>query len=157
MVLQLARDHQLIAGHLRGLFHIAIGRRLTNADGDVLSTGMSWRDLSQLLKLLKFDREVVRELGADPDLLSPKDRERFWYAAIALAKVDSAQARHEAEELTASLKDLGIIVGPAPHAAPATLSDGRAPKPKAAPKSARAAEPSEAITPAPKPTKRKKK
>ena len=56
MVLQLARDHGLIAGHLRGLFHIAIGRRLTGADGNVLSTGMSWRDLSQLLKLVKFMR-----------------------------------------------------------------------------------------------------
>ena len=69
MMLQLARDHRLIAGHLRGLFHIAIGRTLTATDGTILSMGMSWRDLSQLLKAMKFDREHVRELGADPDLL----------------------------------------------------------------------------------------
>ena len=146
MMLQLARDHRLIGGHLRGLFHIAIGRTLTAPDGTILSMGMSWRDLSQLLKAMKFDREHVRELGADPDLLSPKDRERFWYAAIALAKVDSAEARGEAEELIGSLAKLGIRVGPGPGGVPTAPVNGRA-------KSAA----SEAVTPAPKTPKRKKK
>ena len=160
MMLQLARDHRLIAGHLRGLFHIAIGRKLTDAEGTVLSTGMSWRDLSQLLKTLKYDREIVRELGADPDSLSPKDRERFWYAAIALANVDSAQARREAEELTASLRGLGIRVGPAPTGMPTALPNGRnaKPAPVKAAKSVVEPELPDAITPVPKsPPKRKKK
>ena len=145
MVLQLAREHGLVAGHLRGLFHIAIGRKLTAADGTVLSTGMSWRDLSQLLKSLKFDREIIRELGADPDVLAPKDRERFWYSAIALAKVESAEARREAEELTVSLKKLGIQVGPGPGGTPTAAVNERS---KSTP---------EAIKTAPKASKRKKK
>ena len=144
MLLQLARDHRLVAGHLRGLLHIAIGRTLTAADGTILSGGMSWRDLSQLLKAMKFDREHVRELGADPDSLSPKDRERFWYAAIALAKVDSADARREAEELIGPLAKLGVRVGPGPGGVPTGPVNGRS-------KSA------ESVTPASKSPKRKKK
>ena len=145
MVLQLARDHGLIPGHLRGLFHIAIGRKLTAADGTVLSMGMSWRDLSHLLKALKFDREIIRELGADPEALAPKDRERFWYSAIALAKVESAEARQEAEELTVSFKRLGIQVGPGPGGTPTAAVNERT---KTTP---------EAVKPAAKASKRKKK
>ena len=98
-VLELIRDRGLVAGRLRGFFHLVIGRTLSRGDGTILSTGVTWRELSQLLKLLKFDRDLVKELDADPDSISPKDREKFWYVAISLAKVDSAQARREAEEL----------------------------------------------------------
>jgi hypothetical protein len=70
------------------------------------------------LKLLRFDKELVRELGADPEVLAPRDRQRFWYSAIAMGRVDSPEALAEAERLVAPLKDLGYIVGPSPGAAP---------------------------------------
>lgn len=112
-LLEVVRDKKLAAGSLRGLFHIAIGRTVTAPDG-AASAGVTWRELSVLLKDAKYDKELVRELGADPDALAPKDREKMWYHAIGLAKVDSAEARTQADKLAAALKPLGFVVGPAP-------------------------------------------
>jgi hypothetical protein len=112
--LELVRDQQLVSGHLSGVFHIAIGRRISTPAGDLLAAGVTWRELAALLKELKFDRELVRELGADPDQLSPKDREKFWYYAVAMAKVDGPEASGQADELAARLAPLGLVVGPHP-------------------------------------------
>ena len=149
VVLELIRDRKLASGRLRGVFHLVIARKLTRTDGTLLSTGVTWRELSQLLKSLKFDRELVKELGTDPDLLAPKDREKFWYAAISLAKVDSPQARREAEELLELLNPLGIVVA---STAP-TRTPLLAPPPHALP-NVEGIEHTEVTTPAP---KRKKK
>lgn len=113
-LLEVVREKKLAAGALRGLFHIAIGRTVTDRDGAVTSNGVTWRELAVLLKDAKFDKELVRELGADPDSLAPKDREKMWYHAIGLAKVDSAEARAQADKLAAALKPLGFVVGAAP-------------------------------------------
>src|SRR5947199_10377616 len=77
--LETVRQRGLVAGNLRGLFHIAIGRRVTRADGTVVSTGLTWRELANLLKGMRYEKELVAEVGADPDELSPRDRQRFWY------------------------------------------------------------------------------
>lgn len=113
-LLEAARANGLVTGHFRGLLHIAIGRRVTKLDGTKVSDGMTWRPLAALLKALRFDPEYGREVGADPDTLSPRDRERYWYAVIAMAGVDSPQAVAEAEKLAEALKPLGYLVGPAP-------------------------------------------
>ena len=112
--LEAVRDAGVASGHLRGLFHVLIGRRISTTSGDVISTGVTWRELSNLLKNSRFDKELVRELGADPDTLSPRDRQRMWYSAIGLAKVDSPQALAQATKLAAMLKPLGYVVGPTP-------------------------------------------
>jgi hypothetical protein len=116
-LLDAARSRGLVTGHFRGLLHIAIGRRVTMPDGTLVSAGLTWREIAAILKQLRFDRELVRELGADPDKLAPRDRQRFWYAAIALAKVDSPEAVAQAEAITGRLKDLGFVIGPSPTAA----------------------------------------
>jgi hypothetical protein len=116
-LLDSARARGLVTGHLRGLLHIAIGRRVSRPDGTVLSAGMTWREVAAILKQLRFDRELVREIGAEPDHLAPRDRQRFWYSAIAMAKVDSPEAVAQAEALVDRLKDMGYVVGPAPTAA----------------------------------------
>src|SRR5689334_1406868 len=117
-LLEAIRDNGLAAGRFRGVLHIAIGRKVTRPDGTVVSTGVTWRELAALLKLLRFDKELVRELGADPEVLAPRDRQRFWYSAIALGRVDSPEAVAEAERLVGPLKDLGFVVGALPGAAP---------------------------------------
>ncbi len=142
--LEIVLANGLADGRLRGVFHIAIGRRVTATDGTVLSTGATWRELAALLKALKFDKEWGRKMGADPDTVAPRDREKFWYHAIALARVDSAEARAEAEELAAYLRPLGWIVGPpptppptrplAPAAKPADPTDAETASPKKKPK-----------------------
>jgi hypothetical protein len=113
-VLEAARDQGLLTGRFRGLLHIAIGRRITRTNGTVVSSGVTWRELAPILKELRFDRDLVREFGTDPDALAPRDRERFWYTAIAQARVDSVEASNEADALAAELKRLGFHVGPNP-------------------------------------------
>jgi hypothetical protein len=125
-LLEAARDRGLLAGNFRGFLHIAIGRTVARPDGTVLSKGLTWRELAGLLKQLRFDRDLVREYGADPETLAPRDRERFWYSAIAAAGVDSREATAEADRLVAPLKGLGYHVGPAPSAI------GTRPAPRAA-------------------------
>lgn len=113
-LLTAVRDAGLATNHFRGLLHIAIGRTVTRPDGTTVSTGFTWRTLAQELKALRFDTELVREFGADPEVLAARDRERFWYSAIAVSHVDSVEAVAEADRLIPKLKPLGFLVGPAP-------------------------------------------
>jgi hypothetical protein len=122
-LLTAVREQGLVAGHFRGLLHLAIGRRIARTSGTVLSTGITWRELAALLKELRFDRELVREYGADPEALAPRDRERFWYSAIAQARVDSAEASAAADRLIPELKKLGFVVGPNPTVQPKPRSE----------------------------------
>ncbi len=111
-MLEAARTNGLAAGRFRGLLHVAIGRSVSMPDGTKISSGATWRELAALLKALRYDPELGREAGADPDTLSPRDRERYWYAVIALARVDGPEARAEAEQLIAPLKAAGFVVAP---------------------------------------------
>ncbi len=148
-LLEAARTNGLVAGRFRGLLHIAIGRTVTKPDGTRLSAGLTWREVANLLKALRFDPELGRELGADPDTLSPRDRERYWYAVITLARVDSADAVTEAEQLVAPLKALGYVIAPPPG--------GVAPPAKAKPTTAKEKPKAEPPEEKPTPGKKKKK
>jgi hypothetical protein len=136
--LDAVREHNLVAGRLRGLLHVAIGRRITKTDGTVVSTGATWRELAALLKAARYDREWARELGIDPETVAPRDRERFWYTAIGLAQVDSPAAVAQAEKLAAIVKPLGFVIGPSPvNAIPSPPATPRA-KPAVKPEKAEA-------------------
>jgi len=108
------RHKALAAGHLLALMNIVIGRRITKADGTVLSTGLTWRELAQVLKRLRWDKEAVRELGLSPDDLPPRDRVRFWYAAIAQAQVAGPAATQAGDRLAQQLAQHGYTIGPPP-------------------------------------------
>jgi hypothetical protein len=112
--LETVRHNHFVRGHLRALLHVAIGRRITKADGTVLSAGVTWRQLSELLRVIRWDKELVRELGLNPDDLPPRDRQRYWYAAIVAAHVDTMEAREAGDRYARLIAPLGIMVGPAP-------------------------------------------
>src|SRR5258708_8405439 len=112
--LEQLRQHQLVKGYMRGLLHALIGRKLSRADGTVLSSGLTWRQLAELLKVIRWDRELVRELGLDPDQLPPRDRQRFWYVAITAAQVDSPDASAAADRLARKTSAIGYAIGAAP-------------------------------------------
>jgi hypothetical protein len=114
--LERVRQSHLVRGHFRALLHVAIGRRITRSDGTLLSTGATWRQLSELLRLMRWDKELVRELGLNPDHLPPRDRQRYWYAAIMAARVDAPDARALGDEYARLVAPLGILIGPAPGA-----------------------------------------
>jgi len=108
--LEQVRQHQLLKGYFQGLLHLMIGRTIARADGTVLSTGLTWRQLAELLKVLRWDRECVREIGLDPDTLPPRDRQRFWYSAITQANVESAEAAAAADSLAKKMTAHGYKV-----------------------------------------------
>jgi hypothetical protein len=108
------KRHKLAGGHLLGLLHILIGRKIARSDGTPICGGMTWRDLSAALKKARWPKEAVKELGLDPKELAPRDREKFWYMTIARAQVASEEARQAGDALANVLKKHGFIVGPAP-------------------------------------------
>jgi hypothetical protein len=46
--------------------------------------------------------------------MPPRDRQRFWYTAIAHAQVDSAKACAAGDRLAKHLKKTGYVISPAP-------------------------------------------
>ncbi len=112
--LETVRSHAATRGNLRGLLHVLIGRNITRADGAPVSAGLTWRAAAALLKRLRWEPEKVREVGLDPADLPVRDRERFWYAAIARAAVDSPEGTAAGDKLARALTPLGYVVGPGP-------------------------------------------
>lgn len=109
--LEAARDRGAATGRFRGLLHVLVGRRVTLADGTLVSAGLTWREVAAALKKYRWDRDNVRELGLDPADLPPRDREKFWYMAINRAGLGTPEAAAEAEALGKALQDLGYIIG----------------------------------------------
>ncbi len=112
--LDAAKQSDPVQGNLRGLLHVVIGRRIEKADGTLVSQGVTWRTLAGYLKRSRWERDAVRELGLDPAQLPPRDRERFWYTAIAHAGVDTPAASDAGDRLAQALRPLGYRIGPAP-------------------------------------------
>jgi hypothetical protein len=110
-LLDAIRDHGIATGHFRGLLHLLIAQPIRTADGTLVSSGMTWRALAGLLKKQRWDREAVRELGLDPAALPPRDREKYWYTAIAGAGVSSPEAQASAQVVAEKLASLGYVVG----------------------------------------------
>ncbi len=98
-------------GNFLGLLQVLIGRRVKKADGTILSSGLTWRDLAALLKKVHWNTECVRELGLDPENLAPRDRNRYWYTAILHAKVDSPQATQAGDKFAEVLRKHGYVIG----------------------------------------------
>ncbi|MCX7667072.1 MAG: hypothetical protein N2112_16185 [Gemmataceae bacterium] len=112
--LEAFRKAKLVHGHLRGLFHVVIGRRIATSDGTVISTGITWRQLAEILKDLHWDKDYVIELGLNPQEMPLKDRTRYWYQAISAAKVLSVEAQREGDQVALIALGLGFQVGPSP-------------------------------------------
>jgi len=112
--LESVRQNQLVRGHFRALLHVVIGRRISRIDGRVVSTGVTWRQLSELFKEIRWDKELVREIGLNPDDLPPRDRQRYWYTAIAAAQVNHVEARILGDNYARLVARLGFVIGPAP-------------------------------------------
>jgi hypothetical protein len=111
------KRHGYARGNFLGLLNVLIGRRIQAPDGAVISTGTPWRVLADWLKRLRWDKQVVRELGIDPATLPPRDRIRYWYLAISQAHVDSPIATEAGDRLAEVLRGAGYTVGEAPKPA----------------------------------------
>lgn len=105
----------LASGLFLGMLHVLIGRRVARADGTVVANGLSWRDLAAMLKKVRWDKDAVKELGLEPAALPPRDRQRYWYTAIARAGVDSAAAQRAGDAFAERLRGAGYVVGTPPR------------------------------------------
>jgi len=90
-----------------GFLHVLIGGQLIDPQGNRAFSGISWRELAALLKKVRWDPGMVRQLGIDPTKLAPRDRERFWYQAICQAGLDSPSAKKSAQKLKGWLDRFG--------------------------------------------------
>jgi hypothetical protein len=114
--LEVIRKRGTAEGHFRGLLHILVGRKISRSDGSLVSAGMTWRAVADLFKRLRWSPDAVRELGLEPDALPVRDRQRYWFAAISAAQIESASASADADALVSPLATLGFVVGPPPRA-----------------------------------------
>jgi hypothetical protein len=103
-------------GSFLGLLNVLIGRRVER-NGAVIARGLTWRELAGYLKKHRWDPAAVRELGLDPDELPPRDRQRYWYTAIAQAQVDGAKAQKAGDRFAETLRGLGYEIGSGPKQA----------------------------------------
>jgi hypothetical protein len=117
LLLNDVKQRGLARGNFVGLLNVLIGRRIAQPDGTSISTGLTYRELAAHLKRVRWEREAAAELGVDPAMLPPRDRERYWYQAIVQARVDSPQATAAGDTLAEELRAVGYDVGPAPGAA----------------------------------------
>jgi hypothetical protein len=106
------KKQNLAQGEFLGLLHIAIGRKVTRPDGTVVTAGVTWRELSRLLKKVRWPVESIQDLGMQEADFPPRDRERFWYMVLSKAGVDSESARQSADRLAKKLKPAGYILAP---------------------------------------------
>jgi hypothetical protein len=101
-------------GNFLGMLHVLVGRRISDSYGNVISHGLTWRETAERLKKARWDREAVRELGLDPATLPPRQRDRFWYAAISQAQLSSDTAILAGDRLAKAMQAAGYVIGPAP-------------------------------------------
>jgi hypothetical protein len=108
-------EHGYSKGQFLGLLNVLIGRRITRADGTILSNGVTWREAATALRKARWNKDVVRELNLDPAALPPRDRERFWYFAIAHANVGSDGATEAGNRFAEKLRAVGYTISPPPQ------------------------------------------
>ncbi len=113
-LLKVLKDAEYAKGNFLGVLNVLIGRRITDARGNVISQGLTWRELAESLRKARWDRGAVRQIGLDPAELPPRQRERFWYLAVSQAQVASEQAKSAGDRLAKALESVGYQVGPAP-------------------------------------------
>lgn len=112
--LETLRRHQLVRGQFRAILHVVIGRSIRTLDGTLVSSGVTWRELAKVFQAIRWDKELVREVGLNPDDLPPRDRQRYWYTAIAAAKVTSQEAKDLGNDFAKLVTPIGYKIGPAP-------------------------------------------
>jgi len=105
---------QISAGNFLGLLHILVGRRITQADGVLISSGLTWREVATWLKKVRWDKNAALELGLQKKALPQRDRFRYWYNTMALAHLDSPEAKLAGTRLAEKLAPAGYTIGPAP-------------------------------------------
>ena len=113
LLVELKRDNYA-QGNFLGLLNVAIGCTIEAANGDLVSTGATWRSLAELLKKVRWTKQAATDLGLELGGFAPRDRQRFWYQVISHAGVDSPQAREAGVRMIELLKHMGYKIKSSP-------------------------------------------
>src|SRR5262249_55216736 len=108
-LLKLLMKKDLAKGHFLGFLNVLIGRRISR-DGEPVSQGLSWRAMGTWLRKTRWDPNDHKELGHAPKSLPPRDRQRYWFTAIAQAHIDSSTAREAGDRFAEILLKHGYEV-----------------------------------------------
>jgi hypothetical protein len=109
LLVELKRD-TYAQGNFLGLLNVLIGSTIEGSDGDIVSTGATWRSLAELLKKVRWTKQAATDLGLELGNFAPRDRQRFWYQVISHANVDSPQAREAGARMIEQLRHMGYRV-----------------------------------------------
>src|SRR5581483_348000 len=105
-------------GNFLGLLNVLIGRRIEQGDGNLVSNGITWRELAALLKKVRWDKAAAKELPLEGVALPPREREKYWHAVIVHAGVASPAAVQAGDRLAVVLRQAGYMVSRSPQPTP---------------------------------------
>jgi hypothetical protein len=109
LLVELKRD-RLAQGNFLGLLNLLIGSTIETSQGELVTSGATWRHLAEQLKKVRWSKDAADELGIDLEGFAPRDRQRFWYQVIAHASVDSPAAREAGIQMLEQLGKLGYRI-----------------------------------------------
>ena len=99
------KSHHL--GRFLGLLNLLVAYRITDESGQVVSNGLTFRQVSEKLKKSRWNPDDVETLGLKSVELPQRDRLRFWYVALVRAGVGGSKAMMEADTLAKAVKKVG--------------------------------------------------
>jgi hypothetical protein len=104
------KRNQYAQENFLGLLNVLIGCTIEAPNGEVVSTGVTWRALAEQLKKVRWTKQAASELGIELGTFAPRDRQRFWYQVIAHAGVDSPRARSAGTQMLEKLRQMGYRI-----------------------------------------------
>ena len=89
------------------MLNLLVAYRITDESGQVVSNGLTFRQVSEKLKKSRWNPDDVETLGLKSVELPQRDRLRFWYVALVRAGVGGSKAMMEADTLAKAVKKVG--------------------------------------------------
>ena len=89
------------------MLNLLVAYRITDESGQVISNGLTFRQVSEKLKKSRWNPDDVETLGLKSAELPQRDRLRFWYVALVRAGVGCSKAMMEADTLAKAVKKVG--------------------------------------------------
>ena len=94
-------------GRFLGLLNLLVAYRIADESGQIVSNGLTFKQVSEKLKKNRWNPDDVETLGLKSAELPQKDRLRFWYVALVRAGVGGSKASMEADTLAKAVKKIG--------------------------------------------------
>ena len=105
--LMAVKSKSLHLGRFLGLLNLLVAYKIIDESGQVVSNGLTIKQVSEKLKKNRWSPEDVETLGLKYCDLPQRDRLRFWYVALVRAGIGGTKAVMEADTLAKAVKKIG--------------------------------------------------